>query len=82
LLMANLTGYIIWAYVSWCHRLIDPNTPKAEIRGINMSFLFVNLFYIVAMLLSLWNVYAGYAVFFAVLVYVILFRSDVRRVKA
>ena len=81
LLMANLTGYLVWAYVSYCHQLIDPATPKAEIRGINMSFLFVNAFYIIAMLLSLWNVYAGYAVFFAVLVYVILFRSEVRRVK-
>jgi len=77
LLVANMIGFLIWAYVSYCHRLIDPETPKAQIREINKSFLYVNALYVVAMGLMFWNVYASYTIFFSVLIYIILFRNRV-----
>jgi len=77
LLASNVTGFFIWRYVSKNYRHLNPNTPKEAIRAINKSFLFVNLFYIVAMAVSFAHVYLSYGIFFGVLVYMILFsKSD------
>jgi len=76
LLITNMIGYLMWAYVSYCHRLIDPETPRIVIRRINESFLVVNLMYVIAMVLMFWNIYASYTIFFAVLLYIIIFRRE------
>lgn len=75
LLASNLTGYLTWRYVSKNNRFLDPNIPEKEIRGINMSFLFVNLFYVIAIGVSFVNPYLSYIMFLSVVAYLVIFRS-------
>jgi uncharacterized membrane protein len=76
LLVCNLIGFITWWYVSKDYRLLDPNVPPSEVRSINRSFLFVNLFYVVAIGIAFVHVYFSYAIFFSVIVFMIFFRRD------
>jgi uncharacterized membrane protein len=76
LLASNMVGFMIWYYASHRHRLLDPETPVSAIRSTNRTFLIVNVLYVIAMLISFAHVYASYAIFFGVVIYIIIFRKE------
>lgn len=82
LLAANLVGFCTWYYISTCKGLLKPEITPQQIRATNLTFLSVNVVYVIAILLSFVSVPASYVIFLCVILLLIVRKPwDAKRVR-
>lgn len=80
LLAANLVGFISWYYVSRCKELLKDDISPYVIRGMNLTFLSVNVTYVFAIGIAFVSVWASYVIFVWVILLMIIRKPwDVNR---
>ncbi|HEU4717733.1 MAG TPA: TMEM175 family protein [Bacteroidia bacterium] len=72
LLTANFTGFIAWYYMSRCRQLLRHDVTPQMIRAMNLTFLSVNVAYLVAIGVAFLSVIASYSIFLLVILLLIV----------
>ncbi|MBS1911764.1 MAG: DUF1211 domain-containing protein [Bacteroidetes bacterium] len=72
LLASNAIGYAAWLYAATNRRLLKPDVTDRRIRAMHISFLAVNISYVIAIGMAFVYVPASYAIFvFVIAIFVI-----------
>lgn len=81
LLATNLIGFLTWRYICYNRRLLRADVSDAEVRGMNLSFLVVNLIYVLAVAMAFVSPKISYAIYLLIIAFLIVRKPWDRRHK-